>query len=52
MATEVHGLVLGFDFAFLVPYLLEEVVGRAVMIKAYVDSQTRFKVVAKVVGTA
>lgn len=47
LAAEVHGLLLGFDFGLLVKDLLEEILGRTLLMEAMVDSWTLFSVIAK-----
>lgn len=47
MAAELLGLVYGFDNAFMVKSILDQILGQAVPIDAYLDSRTVFKVVAK-----
>lgn len=37
MASEMHALVLGFDFAFIMKSLVEDVTGRRAPMEAYVD---------------
>lgn len=51
MAAEVHGLVLGFDFAFTLCKLLLERLQRPVPMGAYVVSRTLFNMVSKDCGT-
>lgn len=45
MAAEIQALVLGFDYAFLVKDLVEEILGRKMRIEAMIDSETVFNVV-------
>lgn len=47
LAAEVHGLVLGFDYVFIIQKLAEELLGRQVKVEAYTDSKTLFNVIAK-----
>ena len=47
MAAEIQALMLGFDYAFYVRDLLEEILGRSFKIEAMIDSKTVFNVVAK-----
>ena len=47
MAAEIQALVLGFDFAFIVKDLIEEILGREVKLEALVDSKTVFDVIAR-----
>lgn len=47
MAAEVHGLVLSFDYAYILRDLVSEIIGGKVTIEAFVDSKTLFNVVAK-----
>lgn len=47
MAAEVQGLVLGFDYAFVIRQLLFEILGRKICLEAFVDSKTLFNVVGK-----
>lgn len=47
MASELHALVAGFDAAFWLCDLVNQILGRDIPIEAYVDSKTVFDVVAK-----
>ena len=47
MAAELHALVYGFDQAFVVREVFEEVLGKSIPIDGYIDSRTVFNVVAK-----
>ena len=47
MAAEIQALVLGFDYAYVVKDLIEEILGRTIMLDAMVDSKTVFDVIAK-----
>lgn len=47
MAAEVQALVLGFDYAFIVKDLIEEIIGRSIRLEALIDSKTVFNVIAK-----
>ena len=47
MAAEVHGLTFGWDNAFVVKAMLEEVLGTKIRIDVYVDSKTLFNVIVK-----
>ena len=47
MAAELQALVLGFDYAFVIKDLVEEILGRHVKVEVMVDSKTTFNVVAK-----
>ena len=47
MAAELHALVLGFDYAFLVKDLVEEILGRKIVVEAMVDNKSVFNVIAK-----
>lgn len=47
MAAELHALVYGFDQAFVVRAVLEELLGQSIQIDGYIDSRTVFNVVAK-----
>ena len=47
MAAEIQALVLGFDFAFLIKDLVDEILGTDMRIEALIDSKTVFNVVAK-----
>lgn len=40
MEAEVHGLVLGFDYTYIIRELLIELLGRKVTEEAYVDRKT------------
>jgi len=51
MAAEIHGLIYGFDNAYVARSLVEEILGIKVPIDGYVDSRTLFNVVAKNAGT-
>lgn len=42
MAAEEQDLVLGFDYAFIIKELMEELLGRKVILEAYTDSCTLF----------
>lgn len=47
METEVQGLVLGFEFAFIIRQVLLEIIGRKLCFEAYTDSKTLLNIVAK-----
>ena len=47
MAAEVHGLIYGFDQAYLARDMLEEVLRQKLEVDGYIDSRTVFNVVAK-----
>lgn len=47
MSSELHALILGFDYAFIIRNLLEEILGRKVRLDAYVDIKTVFDVISK-----
>lgn len=47
MAAEVHVLVLGFGYAYVIRSFLNELIGQEVSLEAYYDSKTLFNVVAK-----
>jgi len=47
MAAELHALIYGFDNAYLVRDILEEVLQQKIEIDGYLDSRTVFNVVAK-----
>lgn len=47
LAAEIQALVLGFDSAFLVKDLVEELLGRTIKLEALIDSKTVFNVIAK-----
>ncbi len=47
MAAEVHGLIYGFDNAFVAKEMLREILGENLPIDGIVDSRTLFNVVAK-----
>jgi hypothetical protein len=47
MAAELHGLVLGFDNAFVVRQMVSEISGREIPIDAYIDSKTVFDTITK-----
>lgn len=47
MGAEIQALVLGFDFAFLEQYLIEEILGKSIRMEAMMDRKTVFNVVAK-----
>ena len=52
MAAEVHGLVYGFDSAFIEKNIIEELLGTSIPMDVYVDSKTLFNIVAKDGNTA
>lgn len=52
LAAEMHGLTLGFDYAFVIKTMLEEIIGRTVQVEALIDSKTLFNVIAKDASTA
>lgn len=47
MASEIHALVIGFDNAFALNHLAQEVLNRKIILDAYVDSRTLFDVIAR-----
>ena len=47
MAAEVQALILGFDFAFVIRYLINDITGIHMDIEGMTDSRTTFNVVAK-----
>jgi hypothetical protein len=47
MAAELHGLILGFDNAFLVGSMISEILNRSVAIDAYIDSKSVFDTITK-----
>lgn len=47
MAAKIQALVLGFEHAFLIKDLAEEVIGKKMDLEAMIDSSTVFYVVAK-----
>ena len=47
MAAEVHALILGFDYAYLIQNMLHEILGWTMEIEGITDSKTVFNVVAK-----
>lgn len=47
MAAELHALTLGFDYAFVIKDLLEDILGRKIKIEALIDSKTVFNVITK-----
>ena len=47
MAAEIQALVLGFDYAYVIQHLVEEIIGRTIKLEAMIDSKTVFNVVAK-----
>lgn len=47
MAAEIQALVLGFDFAFVIRDMVEELTRRSVPIEAIIDSKTMFNVIAR-----
>lgn len=51
LAAEMHGLSLGFDYAYTIKTLLEEILKRAVDMEALVGSKTLFNVIAKDAAT-
>lgn len=52
MAAEIQALVLGFDYAFVVKDLIEEILGHHISLDALIDSRTVFNVIAKDAQTA
>ena len=51
MAAEIHGLIYGYDNAFVTKSMIEEILGVSIPIDGYVDSRTLFNVVAKFAST-
>ena len=51
MAAELLSLVTGFDQAYTVRHIMEEILGRKLDLDAYVDSRTTFNCVAKSAST-
>ena len=51
MAAELLALVFGFDHAFVVQYLVKELLGRLIPIDIYIDSRTAFNCVGKDANT-
>jgi len=47
MAAELHGLVYGFDSAFVARDVLQDFLGKELELDAYVDSRKVFNIVAK-----
>ena len=47
MAAEVQALILGFDFAFLIKTMIDEIIGRNLEIDAMMDRKTVFNIIAK-----
>lgn len=47
MASEIHALVLGFDFSYIICDLVREILGNAVPLEAFVDSKSAFYIVSK-----
>lgn len=47
LSAEIHALVLGYDQAYVVRDLVEELLGKEVSLEAYVDSRSVFEVLAK-----
>ena len=47
MASEIHGLLYGFDQAYVAQQILQETLDVPIPIDAYVDSKTLFNVIAK-----
>lgn len=47
MAAELLGLVTGYDYAYMVKELLEEILDRKFDLEGYVDIRTTFNCVAK-----
>jgi hypothetical protein len=47
MAAELHGLVLGFDHAYVVQTIVSGIMGRDIALDAYIDSKTVFDTVTK-----
>ena len=50
-AAEIHGLLYGFDSAFVIKTLLEEILGRKIYFDGYMDSQTLLNVVSNYSST-
>lgn len=46
MDAEAHEIVLGFYFSFIIRYLMEEVLGRQVVIEAYFYRETVLNLVS------
>lgn len=47
MAAEINALILGFYFAYVVPDMLRDILGRLLSTESHVDSRTVFEVVEK-----
>lgn len=47
MSSEIHSLVLGFDHAFCIRNLLQEILGRKMELRSYVDRQTVIYVISQ-----
>ena len=47
MAAEVHGLIHGFDAAYVTRHMMEEILGKEIPMDIFVDSRTLFNIVAK-----
>lgn len=47
MAAEIQALTLGFDYAFVVRNLVEEIFGRNISMDFLIDSKTVFNVISK-----
>lgn len=47
MAAEMHGLILGFDYAYIIQDMLQEILGTKYEIEVMTDSRTLFNVVTK-----
>lgn len=52
MAAEVHGLVLGFYYAYIVRELVSKILGRNVSIESYGYRKTLFNLIAKYGSTS
>jgi hypothetical protein len=51
MAAELHGLVMGFDHAFMVASILQDILQREIAIDGYIDSKTVFDTVTRLAST-
>jgi len=47
MGSEIHGLLYGFDAAFVAEEILEGILGRTIHIDCFVDSNTLFNLISK-----
>lgn len=51
MVADIHGLLYGFDSAFVAKDMIEQVLGHSVLIDRYLKSRTLLNVIARKVVT-